>query len=61
MIPNLKKKQKQNKFANYKYFRMESVTNVISLIKPNVNMASIDWTDVIFSRPVHVNDNKFFI
>ena len=60
MIPNLKKKKKK-KILNYKYFRMESISNVISLIKPNINMASIDLSGVIFSVPVHVDDNKFSI
>ena len=40
---------------------MESVSNVISLIKPNLNVVSIDLTDVIFSGTVHVDDNKFSI
>ena len=35
---------------------MESVNNVINLIKPNVYMASIDLKDAFSSVPIH-NDN----
>ena len=42
MILNLRK---FNKFVNYKHFKMESINNIINLIKQNVYMASIDLKD----------------
>ena len=45
IILNLKK---FNKFVNYKHFKMESINNVINLVKLNVYMASIDLKDAFF-------------
>ena len=56
MILNLKK---INKFVNYKHFKMESINNVINLIKPNVYMASIDLKDSFFSVPIHNYHQKY--
>ena len=56
MILNLKK---FNKFVNYKHFKMESINNVINLIKPNVYMASIDLKDAFFSVPIHYDHQKY--
>ena len=39
MMLNLKK---FNKFVNYKHFKIESINNIINIIKPNVYMASMD-------------------
>ena len=42
MILNLKR---SNKFVDYKHFKMESLQNVLELIRPVVYMASIDLKD----------------
>ena len=55
-IPNLKK---FNKFVNYKHFKMESINNVIKLIKSNVYMASIDLKDAFFSVLIHNDHQKY--
>lgn len=57
MILNFKK---LNKFVNYKYLEMESIYNVINFIQPNLYMASIDLSDVLFLVGVHVDDQKIF-
>ena len=57
MILNLKT---FNKFVNYKHFKMESINNVINLIKPNIYMASIDLKDASFSVRIH-NDHKKYL
>ena len=51
--------KKINKFVNYKHFKMESINNVINLIKPNVYMASIDLKDAFFSVPIHYDHQKY--
>ena len=56
MILNLKK---FNKFVNYLLFKMESINNVINLIKPNVYMTSIDLKDVFFLVPIHNDRPKY--
>ena len=56
MILNLKK---FNKFVNYQHFKMESLFNVINLIRPNVYMASIDLKDAFFSVPIHNDHQKY--
>ena len=38
---------------------MESINNVIKLIKPNVYMASIDLKDAFFSVPIHNDHQKY--
>ena len=38
---------------------MESINNVINLIKPNVYMASIDLKDAFFSQPIQNNYQKY--
>ena len=48
MILNLKR---LNKFVDYKHFKMESLQNVLELIRPGVYMASIDLKDVFYSVP----------
>ena len=56
MILNLKK---IDKFVNYKHFNMESINNIIHLIKPNVYMVSINLKDSFFSVPIHSDHQKF--
>ena len=48
MILNLKR---LNKFVDYKHFKMESLQNVLELIRPGVYMASIDLKDAFYSVP----------
>ena len=38
---------------------MESINNVVNLIKPNVYMASIDLKYVFFSVPIHSDHQKY--
>ena len=45
MILNLKS---FNEFVNYKHFKMESINNVLNIIRPNVYMASIDLRSTLF-------------
>ena len=56
MIWNLKS---FNKFVNYKHFKMESINNVLNIIRPNVYMASIDLKDAFFSVPIHHTHQKY--
>ena len=52
MILNLKR---LNKFLDYKYFKMESLQNVLELIRRGVYMASIDlkhaFIQYLFTKP----------
>ena len=50
MILNLKNFKK---FVNYKHFKMESINNVLNIIRPGVYMASIDLKDAFFSASIH--------
>ena len=56
MILNLKN---FNKFVNYEHFKMESIDNVLSIIRPNVYMACIDLKDAFFSVPTHSTHQKY--
>ena len=56
MILNLKE---FNSFIKYKNFKMESLNNVINLIKANVYMASIDLKDAFFSVPINNDHQKY--
>ena len=56
MILNLKR---LNKFVDYKHFKMESLQNVLELIRPGVYMASIDLKDAFYSVPVHKNHQAY--
>ena len=53
------KAKKINKFVNYKDLKMESIHNVINLIKPNVYMTSIDLKDAFLSVSIHNDHQKF--
>ena len=56
MILNLKR---LNKFVDYKHFKMESLQNVLYLIRQGVYMASIDLKDAFYSAPVHKNHQDY--
>ena len=56
MILNLKR---LNKFADYKHFKMESLQNVLELIRPGVYMASIDLKDAFYSVLSHKNHQAY--
>ena len=56
MILNLKR---LNKFVDYKYFKMESLQNVLELIRPGIYMASIDLKDAFYSVPIHKNHQAY--
>ena len=55
------KVKKINKITNYKYFKMESTSNVINLIKPNVYMTSIDLKNAFFSVSIHNDHQKYLM
>ena len=57
MILNL---SKLNDYVNYNHFKMESLSNVTDIIKPNVWMASVDLKDAFYSIPVHPEHQKYF-
>ena len=38
---------------------MDSINNVINLIKPNVYMASVDLKDAFFSVTIHYDHQKY--
>ena len=56
MILNLKR---LNKFVDYKHFKMESLQNVLELIRPGIYMASIDLKDAFYSVPIHKNHQAY--
>ena len=56
MILNLKR---LNKFVEYKHFKMESLQNVLELIRPGFYMASIDLKDAFYSVPVYKNHQTY--
>ena len=38
---------------------MESINNILNIIRPNVYMASIDLEDAFFSVPIHSTHQKY--
>ena len=50
MILNL---QKLNEHICYKHFKMESIQNVIDIVKPGVWIAKVDVKDAFFSIPIY--------
>ena len=38
---------------------MESINNVLNIIRPNIYMASIDLIDAFFSVPIHCTHEKY--
>ena len=57
MIPNLKQ---FNSFVTYKHFKMESLNDVLSIVKSNVLMASVDLKDAFYTIAVHIEYQKYF-
>ena len=53
------KLQRLNKFVGYKHFKMESLQNVLELIRPGVYMASIDLKDTFYSIPALKNHKAY--
>ena len=58
MISNLKK---FNKAINYKQCKIEPINDVISSIKPNAYLASINLKDAFFSMPKHINHQRYLM
>ena len=50
MILNLKK---LNKYIEPKHFKMESLQNVLHMVKPETWMAFVDLKDAHYSVPIH--------
>ena len=44
----------------YNHFKMESLENVLSIIRPDVWMASVDLKDAFYSIPLHSEHHKYF-
>ena len=57
MILNLKR---LNEYVVYVHFKMESLQNVIHLIRPGVWMGSIDLKDAYYSIRVKEDQQKYF-
>ena len=56
MILNLKS---LNKFIEYHHFKMESLPTVLSLVKRNCFMASVDLRDAYYSVPIAQEHQKY--
>ncbi|XP_057316824.1 uncharacterized protein LOC130657847 [Hydractinia symbiolongicarpus] len=56
MIINLKQ---LNRSVRYRHFKMETLQDVLCLIKPGVWMGSIDLKDAYHSIPFHIDFQKF--
>ena len=52
MILNL---ERLSKFVDYRHFKMESLKNLLELIRPRVNMTFIDPKDAFYSVLVQKN------
>ena len=57
MILNLKR---LNLSVKYQHFKMETLDDVLNVIKPGVWMGSIDLKDAYYSIPVHSDFQKNF-
>ena len=55
MILNLKK---LNKYTDFKHFKMESLQNVLHMVKSGVWMASVDLKDAYYSVLIHEEYQK---
>ena len=58
MILNLKK---LNKYIESKHFKMESLQNVLHMVKPEAWMAFMDLKDAHYSVPIHEELQKYII
>lgn len=56
LILNLKK---LNKLAEYKKFKMETISTILCLIRPNCFMAKVDIKDAYYSIPILEEHQKF--
>ena len=56
MILNLKH---FNKHIYYKHFKMESIQNVIDIVKPGVWIAKVDLKDAFFTIPIYAPHQKY--
>ena len=56
LILNLKN---LNKFVTYHHFKMESLKQVVNMIRPNCFMAAVDLRDAYYSVPIHQDHQKY--
>ena len=56
MILNLKQ---FSTHITYRHFKMESINQVIEIVRPNVYMASIDLKDAFYFIPTHPEHQKY--
>ena len=56
LILNLKK---FNRFVRYQHFKMESLKQVVAMMKPGCFMASLDIRDAYYSVPIHKSHQKY--
>ena len=56
MILNLKQ---FNTHITYRHFKIESVNQVIDIVRPNLYMVSIDLKDAFYSIPIHPEHQKY--
>ena len=57
MILNLKQ---FNTDVTYRHFKMESIKQVIDIVRPNVYMASIDLKDAFYPHPNTSRTSQIF-
>ena len=48
-----------NKFICYRLFKIESIQNVLNVIKRGASMASVDLKDAFYSVPVAAHHQKY--
>ena len=58
LILNLKS---LNQSVKYKHFKMESIQNLLNVVKPGVFMASIDLKNPFFSVPIYEDHQKLLM
>ena len=57
MILNLKK---LNNYIQSKHYKMESLQNVLYMVRPGTWMASVDLKDTYYLVPIHKEYQKYF-
>ena len=57
MILNLKK---LNKYIQSKHYKMESLQNVLYMVRPGTWMASVDLKDTYYLVPIYKEYQKYF-
>jgi hypothetical protein len=48
-----------NTFVEYLHFKMENISSLVDLLRPNDFIATIDLKDAYFTVPIHADHSKF--